>query len=91
MQIGNRPTWSFISETSFFLICQLGKRVIWFWKQVELGPRYIGIILLLPCVGKVDYQLDLLEVLGNIHNTFHFSQFRKCLAYDIMVVQSEDI
>ena len=42
-------------------------------------------------VGKVAYQLDLLEKLSQIPNIFHVSQLRKCLVDDLVVVSLDNI
>ena len=42
-------------------------------------------------VGKVSYRLDLPDELIQIHNTFHVSQIRKCMADDSTVVPLDDI
>ena len=42
-------------------------------------------------VGRVAYRLELPEELGQIHDTFHVSQLRKCIADESAVVPLEDI
>ncbi|KAJ9541425.1 hypothetical protein OSB04_027931 [Centaurea solstitialis] len=67
------------------------KGVIRFRKRGKLGPRYIGPFTVLARVGKVAYRLELPEVLGQIHDTFHVSQLRKCLADESAHVPLDDI
>ncbi|KAJ9539197.1 hypothetical protein OSB04_031930 [Centaurea solstitialis] len=70
---------------------QLRKGVIRFCKRGKLGPRYIGLFTVLARIGKVAYRLELPEVLGQIHNTFHVCQLRKCLADETAHVSLDDI
>ncbi|KAJ9558344.1 hypothetical protein OSB04_012958 [Centaurea solstitialis] len=67
------------------------KGVIRFRKRGKLGPRYIGPFTILARVGKVAYRLELPSVLGQIHNTFHVSQLRKCLADETAHIPLDDI
>ena len=67
------------------------KCVICFRNRGKLGPRYIGLFQVIAKVGNVAYMLDLPEELIKIHNTFHVSQLRKCVADDSSVVPLEDI
>ncbi|KAJ9567483.1 hypothetical protein OSB04_003449 [Centaurea solstitialis] len=67
------------------------KCVIRFRKRGKLGPRYIGPFTILARVGKVAYRLELPAVLGQIHNTFHVSQLRKCLADETAHIPLGDI
>ncbi|GKC93130.1 hypothetical protein Tco_1158572, partial [Tanacetum coccineum] len=46
----------------------------------KLAPRYVGPFEILERVGLVAYRLRLLEELGNVHDTFHVSNLKKCLA-----------
>ena len=60
--------------------------MIRFRKQHKLGPRYIGPFKVIARLGKVVYWLELTAELSQIHNTFHVSQLRKCVAEEIVVV-----
>ena len=62
------------------------KGVIRFRKQGKLGPRNIGPFRVTARVDNVTYRLELPEELKQIHNTFHVSQLRKCIADDSVVV-----
>ncbi|XP_022008037.1 uncharacterized protein LOC110907352 [Helianthus annuus] len=67
------------------------KGIIRFRKRGKLGPRYIGPFKILARVGKVAYRLELPPTLDGIHNTFHVSQLRKCLADEAALVPLDDI
>jgi len=67
------------------------KGVIRFRKRGNLWPRFIGPFKVIARIGKVAYRLELPEELQKIHNTFHVSQLRKCLADETAVVPLEDI
>jgi hypothetical protein len=56
-----------------------------------LGPRFIGPFKVIARVGKVAYRLELPPELSQIHNTFHVSQLRKCLADESAHVPIDDI
>ncbi|KAJ9548848.1 hypothetical protein OSB04_021391 [Centaurea solstitialis] len=67
------------------------KGVIRFRKRGKLGPRFIGPFEIVARVGKVAYRLELPPELSQIHNTFHVSQLRKCLADESAHVPIDDI
>ncbi|KAK9053806.1 hypothetical protein SSX86_024880 [Deinandra increscens subsp. villosa] len=67
------------------------KGIIRFRKRGKLSPRFIGPFRILARVGKVAYQLELPEELSAIHNTFHVSYLRKCLADESAYVPLEDL
>ena len=46
----------------------------------KLSPRYIGPFEILAKVGSVAYRLALPPTLKGVHNVFHISMLRKCLA-----------
>ncbi|GJX40350.1 hypothetical protein Tco_0255340 [Tanacetum coccineum] len=67
------------------------KGVIRFGKRGNLGPRYIGPFKILARVGLVAYTLELLEELKGIHNTFHVSNLKKCLADENLIISLDEI
>ncbi|GJY54555.1 hypothetical protein Tco_0446219 [Tanacetum coccineum] len=46
----------------------------------ELAPRFVGPFKIIEKVGPVAYRLDLPEELDGVHDTFHVSNLKKCLA-----------
>ncbi|GJR94281.1 retrovirus-related pol polyprotein from transposon TNT 1-94 [Tanacetum coccineum] len=56
------------------------KRVVHFGKKGKLALRYVGPFEILERIGPVAYRLRLLEELSGVHDTFHVSTLKKCLA-----------
>ncbi|GJX26036.1 putative reverse transcriptase domain-containing protein [Tanacetum coccineum] len=56
------------------------KGVIHFGKKGKLAPRYVGPFEIHERIGLVAYRLRLPEELNNVHDTFHVSNLKKCLA-----------
>ncbi|GJT05900.1 putative reverse transcriptase domain-containing protein [Tanacetum coccineum] len=56
------------------------KGVIRFGKKGKLAPRYVGPFEILERIGPVAYRLRLPKELSEVHNTFHVSNLKKCLA-----------
>ncbi|GJV93937.1 putative reverse transcriptase domain-containing protein [Tanacetum coccineum] len=67
------------------------KGVIRFGKRGKLSPRYIGPFKIIERIGPVAYKLDLPDKLRGIHNTFHVSNLKKCLADENLVIPLEEI
>ncbi|KAI3813887.1 hypothetical protein L1987_18622 [Smallanthus sonchifolius] len=60
-------------------------------KRGKLSPRFIGPFKVMARVGAVAYRLELQEGLNRLHNTFHVSHLRKCLADESTFVPLDDI
>ncbi|GJS05610.1 putative reverse transcriptase domain-containing protein [Tanacetum coccineum] len=56
------------------------KGVVHFGKKGKLAPRYVGPFKILERIGPVAYRLRLPKELSGVHNTFHVSTLKKCLA-----------
>ncbi|GKE73526.1 putative reverse transcriptase domain-containing protein [Tanacetum coccineum] len=56
------------------------KGVVRFGKKGKLEPRYVGPFEILERIGLVAYKLRLPEELSSVHETFHVSTLKKCLA-----------
>ncbi|GJT11474.1 putative reverse transcriptase domain, ribonuclease H-like domain, aspartic peptidase domain protein [Tanacetum coccineum] len=67
------------------------KGVIRFGKRGKLSPRYVGPFKIIERIGLVAYRLELPEKLCSIHNTFHVSNLKKCLADENLVIPLEEI
>nr|GFA72284.1 putative reverse transcriptase domain-containing protein [Tanacetum cinerariifolium] len=67
------------------------KGVIRFGKRGKLSPRYIGPFKILSRIGPVAYKLDLPRELHGIHNTFHVSKLKKCLADEELVIPLDKV
>nr|GEW21933.1 hypothetical protein [Tanacetum cinerariifolium] len=56
------------------------KVVVCFGKKGKLTPRYVGPFEILERIGLVAYRLRLHEELNSVHDTFHVSNLKRCLA-----------
>ncbi|GKF83254.1 hypothetical protein Tco_0244910, partial [Tanacetum coccineum] len=56
------------------------KGIVRFGKKGKLAPRYVGSFKILERIGLVAYRLRLPEELSSVHDTFHVSNLKKCLA-----------
>ncbi|GJX56224.1 hypothetical protein Tco_0286121 [Tanacetum coccineum] len=56
------------------------KGVVRFGKKGKLALRYVGPFEILERIGLVAYRLRLPEELNSVHDTFHVSNLKKCLA-----------
>ncbi|GJW97736.1 hypothetical protein Tco_0179544 [Tanacetum coccineum] len=69
----------------------LWKGVVRFGKKGKLAPRYVGPFEILERIGPVAYWLRLSEELSGVHDTFHVSILKKCLADASPHVPLDDI
>nr|GEW37955.1 putative reverse transcriptase domain-containing protein [Tanacetum cinerariifolium] len=60
-------------------------------KKGKLTPRYVGPFEIVECVGRVAYRLKLPKELSCIHDTYHVSNLKKCLAESDAQVPLEEI
>ncbi|GJT97654.1 hypothetical protein Tco_1093172 [Tanacetum coccineum] len=67
------------------------KGVIRFGKKGKLAPRYVGPFEILERIGPVAYRLRLPEELSGVHDTFHVSNLKKCLADASLHVPLDEI
>ncbi|GJT84062.1 hypothetical protein Tco_1058404 [Tanacetum coccineum] len=56
------------------------KGVVRFGKKGKLASRYVGPFEILERIGLVAYRLRLPQELSSVHDTFHVSNLKKCLA-----------
>ncbi|XP_071708539.1 uncharacterized protein [Rutidosis leptorrhynchoides] len=62
-----------------------------FWKASEVNPRYVGPFEITDRIGPVAYCLKLPQELNTVHDTFHVSNLKKCLAEGDKVIPLEEI
>ncbi|GJS11287.1 hypothetical protein Tco_0368083 [Tanacetum coccineum] len=62
-----------------------------FGKKGKLAPRYVGPFEILERIGPVAYRLRLPEELSGVHDTFHVSNLKKCLADASLHVPLDEI
>nr|GEW22344.1 reverse transcriptase [Tanacetum cinerariifolium] len=67
------------------------KGVVHFGKHEKLSPHYIRPFRIVARVGPVAYTLEFPEDLKEIHNTFHVSNLKKCLAKGDIIVSMDEI
>ncbi|GKD60450.1 putative reverse transcriptase domain-containing protein [Tanacetum coccineum] len=57
----------------------------------KLAPRFVGSFEIVEKVGPMAYRLDLPEELDGVHDTFHVSNLKKCLADPTLQVALDEI
>ncbi|GJR85748.1 putative reverse transcriptase domain-containing protein [Tanacetum coccineum] len=67
------------------------KGVVRFRKKGKLAPRFVGLFEIIEKVGPVAYRLDLPKEWNGVHDTFHLSNLKKCLADPTLQVPLEEI
>ncbi|GJU60520.1 retrotransposon protein, putative, ty3-gypsy subclass [Tanacetum coccineum] len=67
------------------------KGVVCFRKKGKLAPRFVRPFEIIEKVGPIAYRLDLPEELDGVHDTFHVSNLKKCLANPTLQVPLDEI
>ncbi|GJT22322.1 putative reverse transcriptase domain-containing protein [Tanacetum coccineum] len=67
------------------------KGVVRYGKKGKLAPRFVGPFEIIEKVGPVAYRLDLPKELNGVHDTFHVSNLKKCLANPTLKVPLDEI
>ncbi|GKA41034.1 hypothetical protein Tco_0733627, partial [Tanacetum coccineum] len=67
------------------------KGEICFGKKGKLALRYVGPFKILERIGPVAYRLRLPKELSEVHDTFHVSNLKKCLADASLHVPLDEI
>ncbi|GKA97394.1 putative reverse transcriptase domain-containing protein [Tanacetum coccineum] len=67
------------------------KGVVRFRKKGKLAPNFVGSFEIIEKVGPMAYRLDLPEELNGVHDTFHVSNLKKCLADPTLKVPLDEI
>ncbi|KAD4585786.1 hypothetical protein E3N88_23387 [Mikania micrantha] len=67
------------------------KGVVRFGKKGKLAPQYVGPFEIIQRIGPVAYRLRLPYELSAVHDVFHVSNLKKCLADESLVIPIEEI
>ncbi|GJR32115.1 reverse transcriptase domain-containing protein [Tanacetum coccineum] len=67
------------------------KGVVRFGKKGKLAPRFVGPFKIIKKVGPMAYRLDLPKELNGVHDMFHVSNLKKCLADPTLQVPLDEI
>ncbi|GKD62381.1 hypothetical protein Tco_1299890, partial [Tanacetum coccineum] len=62
-----------------------------FGKMGKLAPRYVGPFEITERIGLVAYRLRLPQELNSVHDMFHVSNLKKCLADPTLQIPLDDI
>nr|GEW95484.1 retrotransposon protein, putative, Ty3-gypsy subclass [Tanacetum cinerariifolium] len=66
-------------------------KVVRFGKKGKLAPRFVRPFEIIEKVGIVAYRLDLPKELNGVHDTFHMSNLKNCLADPTLHVLLDEI
>ncbi|GJS99796.1 putative reverse transcriptase domain-containing protein, partial [Tanacetum coccineum] len=78
--------WQSMQEALGTRVC-----VVRFGKKGKLAPRFVRPFEIIEKVVSVAYRLDLPEELSGVHDTFHVSNLKKCLADPTLQVPLDEI
>ncbi|GKB55156.1 putative reverse transcriptase domain-containing protein [Tanacetum coccineum] len=60
-------------------------------KKRKLAPRFVGPFEIIEKIGPVAYRLDFPKELDDVHDTFHVSNLKKCLADPTLQLPLDEI
>ena len=67
------------------------KGLVRFGKRGKLAPRFVGPFEITERIGPVAYRLRLPQALCNVHDVFHVSNLKKCLADSDVQIPLDEI
>ncbi|GJY21232.1 putative reverse transcriptase domain-containing protein [Tanacetum coccineum] len=67
------------------------KGMVHFRKKGKLAPRFVGPFEITEKIGPVAYRLRLPKELNDVHDTFHVSNLKKCLADPTLHIPLDEI
>ncbi|GKE15746.1 putative reverse transcriptase domain-containing protein [Tanacetum coccineum] len=88
---GKEKTLEFSVGDYVLLKVSLWKGVVRFRNKGKLTPRFVGPFEITERIGPVAYRLRLPEELNDVHDTFHVSNLKKCLADPTLQVHLDEI
>ncbi|GJU50682.1 putative reverse transcriptase domain-containing protein [Tanacetum coccineum] len=91
LQLGTRLGMRYGYHPSKQMVRPTVGGVVHFGKKGKLAPRFVGPFEIIEKVGPVAYRLDLPEELNGVHDTFHVSNLKKCLADPTLQVPLDEI
>nr|GEZ07296.1 putative reverse transcriptase domain, ribonuclease H-like domain, aspartic peptidase domain protein [Tanacetum cinerariifolium] len=93
--------WSEVGDSQLMgpeMIQEITEKIVSPWKSInrfgkhgKLSPRYVGPFKIIDRIGPLVYKLELPDELCRIHNTFHVSNLKKCLADENLVIPLKEI
>ncbi|GKC77677.1 hypothetical protein Tco_1128451, partial [Tanacetum coccineum] len=66
-------------------------RMVHFGKKGKLAPRFVGPFEITERIDPVAYRLRLPKELNGVHDTFHVSNLKKCLANPSLQIPLEEM
>ncbi|KAD3066989.1 hypothetical protein E3N88_34869 [Mikania micrantha] len=73
------------------LIVSPWKGIVRFGAKGKLVPRYVGPFEITQRIGPVAYRLKLPDELSGVHDVFHVSNLKRCLADESLIIPLEEI
>ncbi|KAD3640045.1 hypothetical protein E3N88_29268 [Mikania micrantha] len=67
------------------------KGVVRFGAKGKLAPRYVGPYEITQRIGPVAYRLKISDELSGVHDVFHVSNLKRCLADESLIIPLEEI